>query len=497
MANDLPNSLSDYFDVVRRRWIYLATILPAALLLAIYLAFTLPPVYRSSATLVLEPSSIPDDWIRSTVTSYANEQLGFVQRRVMTTENLASLIGDVDPYPNQPALSDVAKARLVIDNTETERVDPFTFEPLAESNALSIHFLNSDPDIAVEVARRMADMFLSHTRESRTEAATENYRFLQNQAELVRRDIEDLEQRLAEFKEQYGDALPEAEGRNQQALERMQRDLDSILSQLPQANERRRSLEVELSQISPSLFSTDGDWRAELTSMQKELAEATQRYTEDHPDVRRLRRSIQELSEQAASESVQQVEPDNPEYIDVLNRLESVKQEIAVLENRAARLTAEIRGYEQRLSSAPEVEREYSQLTREYSFALDRLRRIQTDLDQAALGRDVESEARGDRLEMVRTPRRPDSPYSPNRLGILLLGFVLGGALAVGVAAITESVDPTIRCSRDLGTITDIKPIAAIPVMRNESEKRKRILKWAAAATVVVIVITLVGLSIG
>jgi polysaccharide chain length determinant protein (PEP-CTERM system associated) len=415
----------------------------------------------------------------------------------MTTENLASLIGDVDPYPNQPALSDVAKARLVIDNTETERVDPFTFEPLAESNALSIHFHNSDPDIAVEVARRMADMFLSHTRESRTEAATENYRFLQNQAELVRRDIEDLEQRLAEFKEKYGDALPEAEGRNQQALERMQRDLDSILSQLPQANERRRSLEVELSQISPSLFSTDGDWRAELTSMQKELAEATQRYTEDHPDVRRLRRSIQELSEQAASESVQQVEPDNPEYIDVLNRLESVKQEIAVLENRAARLTAEIRGYEQRLSSAPEVEREYSQLTREYSFALDRLRRIQTDLDQAALGRDVESEARGDRLEMVRTPRRPDSPYSPNRLGILLLGFVLGGALAVGVAAITESVDPTIRCSRDLGTITDIKPIAAIPVMRNESEKRKRILKWAAAATVVVIVITLVGLSIG
>ena len=253
---------------------------------------------------------------------------------------------------------------------------------------------------------------------------------------------------------------------------------------------------MELSQISPSLFSTDGDWRAELMSMRKELAEATKRYTEDHPDVRRLRRSIQELSEQAASESVQQVEPDNPEYIDVLNRLESVKQEIAVLENRAARLTAESRAYEQRLSSAPEVEREYSQLTREYAFALDRLQRIQADLDQAALGRDVESEARGDRLEMVRTPRRPDSPYSPNRLGILLLGLVLGGALAVGVAAITESVDPTIRCARDLSTITDIKPIAAIPVMQNKKEKRKRILKWAAATTVVAILITLVGISI-
>jgi polysaccharide chain length determinant protein (PEP-CTERM system associated) len=497
MADDLPNSLSDYFDVIRRRWIYLATVLPAALLIAVYLAFTLPPMYRSTATLVLEPSSIPKDWIRSTVTSYANEQLEIVRRRVLTTENLAGVVTEIDPYPDQGNLDVDQKARLVIQNTETERVDPFTLEPLAESNALSVHYYNPDPQLAVRIAREIADMFLSNARASRTEVATENFKFLENQAELARRDIAGFEERLVEFKEQYGEALPESEARNRQALERMERELDAIRAQLVPANERKMSLEVQLSQLSPSLFDKSAEWREELASLQQQLAEARQRYTEDHPDMRRLRRAIDELSERVDLDAAAQVEPDNPEYIDVLNRLDSVDQEIAVLEDRAARARRQIEAYEQSLSITPEVEREYSEIQREYQFALERLARIQGDLDDAALGRDIESQARGDRLTMIRTPRQPDSPYSPNRPGILLLGLVLGGALAVGLAALAESVDPTIRSARDLGGITDIKPLAAIPVMRSEAEKRMRALKWAAATTVAAGAIAYVGISIG
>jgi polysaccharide chain length determinant protein (PEP-CTERM system associated) len=496
MADDLPNTLSDYFDVIRRRWPYLASVLPAAILISVYLAFTLPPVYRSTATLVLEPSSIPTDWVKSTVTSYANEQLEIVQRRVLTAGNLADVVAEIDPYPDQPDLNEEERARLVILNTETERVDPFTLEPLAESNALSVHFYNSDPQVAVRIARQIANMFLSNAQESRTEVAIENFKFLENQAELARRDIAGFEEQLVKFKEQYGEALPESEARNRQALERMERELDAIRAQLVPANERKMSLEVQLSQLSPSLFDRSAEWRAELALLQQQLAEARQRYTEDHPDMRRLRRAIDELSERVDLDAAAPVAPDNPEYIDVLNRLDSVDQEIAVLEDRASRARRQIETYEQSLSITPEVEREYSEIQREYQFALARLSRIQGDLDDAALGRDIESQARGDRLTMIRTPRQPDSPYSPNRPGIILLGLVLGGALAVGLAALAESVDPTIRSARDLSALTDIKPLAAVPVMRNETEKRLRALKFAAATTMAAGAIAFVSYSI-
>ena len=64
---------------------YLLTIIPAALLLAVYLAYALPPSYRSSATILLEPSSIPTELVQTTVTSYADQQIELVSRRVLTT----------------------------------------------------------------------------------------------------------------------------------------------------------------------------------------------------------------------------------------------------------------------------------------------------------------------------------------------------------------------------------------------------------------------------
>ena len=44
-----PSSLGTYLGVLQRRRIYLLTVLPAALLLAVYLAYSLPAIYRSSA----------------------------------------------------------------------------------------------------------------------------------------------------------------------------------------------------------------------------------------------------------------------------------------------------------------------------------------------------------------------------------------------------------------------------------------------------------------
>src|SRR4249920_2320169 len=162
MPTEIPYTLGDSFDVLRRRWIYPATLLPAAILIAVYLAFTLPPLYLASATILLEPSSIPADMIKTTVTAYADQQIELVRGRVMTVENLTRLIAELDPYPNRNDLSPKDKARTVSENSKIEHVDPITLEPLLTSNAFSIHYRNPDPDMASAVARRLADMFLTY-----------------------------------------------------------------------------------------------------------------------------------------------------------------------------------------------------------------------------------------------------------------------------------------------------------------------------------------------
>ena len=81
MAEQKPYTLGDYFAVVRRRCVYPAVFLPAGILIALYIAFTLKPTYQSSATLMLELSSIPKDLIRTTVEAAANQEVELVRRR--------------------------------------------------------------------------------------------------------------------------------------------------------------------------------------------------------------------------------------------------------------------------------------------------------------------------------------------------------------------------------------------------------------------------------
>jgi hypothetical protein len=86
----------------------------------------------------------------------------------------------------------------------------------------------------------------------------------------------------------------------------------------------------------------------------------------------------------------------------------------------------------------------------------------------------------------------PTSPASPNRLGIILIGIILGGGLGIGLATIVESSDPTIRGPRDLGDITDIKPLAAVPFMMNPADRRKRLMAWTGAIVVAVVAVSIV-----
>src|SRR5688572_15994073 len=116
-----PQSLGHYTDLIRRRWQYPALIIPAVMLLAVYLAYTLSPVYRSTATILLEPSSIRADLVQTTVISYADQRIELVYRRVMATDSLKELVSSYDPYP-ESGLAPDEKARQVRLDTEIERV---------------------------------------------------------------------------------------------------------------------------------------------------------------------------------------------------------------------------------------------------------------------------------------------------------------------------------------------------------------------------------------
>ena len=496
-ANEVPHTLGDYLNILRRRRMYLVTIIPACFLLAVFIAYALTPVYQSSATILLEASSIPEKFVQTSVANYADQQIELVQRRVMTMDRLEKLVKEFDPYPDRRDLSTEQKAQGILDDTDIERVDPITLEVLKKSNAFSIHYNNLDPNRAAGITQRLADLFLDYSRKTRSETAGGTYDFLLAQSQDIERRMAEVDQQVADFKARHGEALPEAQFGNQTATERLERELLGVESQMRVADERRSLLEIQLSKLSPTLAGTAGNWRTELATLQGQLAEARVKYTPDHPDVKRLQRQIEALSARVGAESGPgAVVPDNPEYQTVASQLAAAQREVAALQSTAARTRAEIQDYERRLAAAPSVEREYMEIARQRDVLRDQNQDIQNKLREADIGRKLESQQKGDRFTQIRAPSAAERPFSPNRIGIMLLGMVLGGGLAAGLAALAESADPSVRSSRDLSEITAVPVMGAIPVLANAADRRQRLIWWASYALTLVLATVVVAITV-
>ena len=210
-----------------------------------------------------------------------------------------------------------------------------------------------------------------------------------------------------------------------------------------------------------------------------------------------LKNSIADLAAQgAASSSTGAEAPDNPEYLRIKSQLDSTRVELAALRASASRARSDLSGYEENLAMAPGVERQYVQISRDYGIAQSRYADLQNKIKEAALAQTLESEARGERLTLLRAPSAETRPASPNRLGIILLGFVLTVGIAFLLAVVKDTADPTVRSTDDLEAIMETTPVGHVPVILNRLDLRHRRLRWGLVSAAYVVAAMAVGATI-
>ena len=93
-------SLPEYLGIGKRRLRPMLIAFGAGLLLPGVRALW-PPYYRSSGTILIEQQEIPADMVKSTVTSYADQRVQVISKRVMTTATLLDIIKRYNLYPRR------------------------------------------------------------------------------------------------------------------------------------------------------------------------------------------------------------------------------------------------------------------------------------------------------------------------------------------------------------------------------------------------------------
>ena len=171
--------------------------------------------------------------------------------------------------------------------------------------------------------------------------------------------------------------------------------------------------------------------------------------------------------------------PDNPAYITLKAQLDSVLSEIAALKEQKIELLKKQEELEDVLLTAPEVEREYRVLARDYSNAVSRYQEIKSKQRSADISMQLESESKGERFTLIDPAALPEEPVSPNRPVILLIGFILSLGSSVGFAFVADAVSGTIRGSRGVESLLGMGPLSIVPYQLTllDIDKRQKINK--------------------
>jgi uncharacterized protein involved in exopolysaccharide biosynthesis len=299
---------SDYVAVLKRRW--RPTLVTAAVIAlgTIYLAYSLPPVYESTATILIEEQRIPEDFVQTTVNAYAEEILQTIYQRVVSATSVLAMIDKHGLYPDQQGeMSDNDLIRQFRDSTSmapqnVTTVHSRTGRETIVTFGLEVAFQDADPRKSRDVAQAIAERFVAYNAEIRGEAAKETAVFLDKEATELESKLEAVASRIADFKEKHASNLPEDQMVNLTTWERLKQELTRIEDRLRETRERKALLETELAETpryrpvmgdsgDPVLGGTD-----RLAEAQQELIRLLGRYSEDHPEVIALRREIESLS---------------------------------------------------------------------------------------------------------------------------------------------------------------------------------------------------------
>jgi uncharacterized protein involved in exopolysaccharide biosynthesis len=233
--------------------------------------------------------------------------------------------------------------------------------------------------------------------------------------------------------------------------------------------------------MSPNLITQSGDL-TDIATVRAKLTEAEQRYTPDHPEVKRLRRALQTLMEQQSTNSSGAISQaaNNPQYNLTATELQAARNELANLKAQAGGLQAKLSQSRAAVLTTPAAERELSDVMRRKQVLQNEYQATQDKLQSADLAKTFESQQGGERFTLLRAPTEPKSPVYPNRVGLILLGLVFGAAMAGIAVAVSESMDTNIRTARDVVLPDGVPMLASIPFIDNKSDRRRRALRWGS-----------------
>jgi polysaccharide chain length determinant protein (PEP-CTERM system associated) len=481
----------------RRAWIVALSLFVCGGL-AFAVSKRLPNQYRSETLIMVIPQRISETYVRAQVTAKIEDRLNSLEDQILSRSRLERIIRDLGLYEE-------LRRSLPMEDVVQRMRDDITVK-VEGKESFRISYVSRASKTAQQATERLASLFIEESMRDRENVAEDTNQFLEAQLEDAKRRLQTQEKKLEEYRSRYGGELPAQVATNLQAVQNAQVQLQNLAETSDRARERRLLIERQVADLqeNPGLAAPAPQQAAppeaiptESAAVQLQIARARlenllTKYTDEHPQVKALKRQVDELQAKADAEAKRSSTPtQDPSTLSPAERvrqqrirelklqMEDIDHQLADKQEQERKLRAIVADYQGKLDAAPKRESDLVELTRDYTTLQASYQSLLSKREEAKLARDLERRNIGEQFKVLDPAKAPERPFSPNRLVIDIGGAAAGLVIGVLVILLLELRDSSFKTEDDVVRVLNLRVLALVPVMASGASQRTK--KWKVA----------------
>lgn len=491
--------------VLRRRWII---VVPICIFLTLGLVYTLisPKVYETSTTILIKPQEVPSGYVQSVVTTDNEQRINTISKLILSRTNLERIISEFGLYQDNPNMYLEDKIQDMRERIAVQQDS--RYRSGTEAFTISFHYKDS-PELVRDIVNKLASLFMDENLKARESQAIGTSEFLESELEKIKGKLEEREQVLAAYRAQYLGGLPDELETNLRTLDRLQLQHTDTINALRDAQNNAALLKSEISRLREAAQNTtavvqqDGTIveGAALTPTQqqyeiekRQLSQLLLKYTQKHPEVVKLTRSIEKLGQKIAEEEKERkpeardtadagsqqaetpVVPDSPANAQLLQaqfNLKQLENEISGLKVNVEEIKKQEKIYQKRVEDTPKREQELQSIQRDYNNIRESYNSLLARRLEAEISVNMEKKQKGEQFRIIDYARVPQKPISPNVQKMLLFSLALSLGAGGGIVFLLEFLNPAIRSQDTIENDLGLPVLATVPPLAKPGDRVK------------------------
>lgn len=487
----------------RRYLLPLATIFAVIALFFLAWGLVNPSTYQSSATVLVQDNApivplmqgrtaSPNDASRAIITRDV-----LFGRRVMEDVLRAGGWLEGNPTPIQ-------KDRLIrgiigrTDIAVTDRAPTRSTDP--KLSLVKISYSDSDPKRAHAVTKRFSEALIEQVLESRSRASRSAYQFIDAQVETYQRALGEADRKLRNYRSVNPDAMPGVDADVSSRIAELRRAADNASMDLADVGAQERQLMGQLSRESQlTTISRSAQTNVQLATLQAEQDRLMLSYTDQHPDVVRVRNQIRDLANNRRGSGGMTVLPGstpsmNPVYQQLRTQLAEVRRQGAASASRLATAQALLREELERSRRILGSEGDVTALTRAHDVNKEMYEDLLKRRENARVSMSLDADGRSLGFQIQEPASLPLQATGLRLTHFAMTGLLLAVVVPLLMLSMLVKHDPRVRTPLQIERDAGLPVLGTIPLHLTNRQSELHARRFRSGAMLIGAVLLIYGL---